>query len=61
MYENFDGLFYNFQSGYWRWMQRRGFSYFIALWLADNYGLFSNANDPMHGLETQFAFGAEEI
>lgn len=49
--DNMDMLYYNYFSGYWRWVRTYGFLYLGALWLADNYGMMSNGNETFNGLE----------
>ena len=46
-----DVLYYNYFSGYWRWVRQYGVLYLGALWLADNYGMMSNGNETFNGLE----------
>lgn len=52
MLENFDMLYYNFTAGITQWMRRYGISYFIALWMADNLGMFSNVGEPYASIES---------
>lgn len=54
-----DTQFYNFLSGYWGWVRRYGATYFIALWVADNLGMFTNCNESWNGLEVQFPTSSE--
>lgn len=61
MFENMDVQFYNFLSGYWGWVRRYGAQYFIALWMADNLGMFSNNNETYNGLEVNFPISTEYI
>ena len=49
--DNMDVLYYNYFSGYWRWVRQYGVLYLGALWLADNYGMMSNGNETFNGLE----------
>lgn len=51
--ENLDMLGYNFLTGYWGWMRRYGFIYFVGLWFADNMGMMSNCNEAYGSLEQQ--------
>ena len=57
--ENLDVHYYNYMTNYWRWVQRYGFLYFGALWLADNRGMMSNCNESHNGLEIQFPIFSE--
>lgn len=59
MIENMDMMYYNYLSGYWRWVRRYGASYFIGLWVADNLGMFSNCNESYNGIEMQFPISSE--
>ena len=61
MFENMDTHFYNFLSGYWNWVRRYGAGYFVALWVADNLGMFSNNNESWNGLEVQFPISSEYV
>jgi hypothetical protein len=61
MIENMELLYYNFLSGYWSWMRRYGVGYYIGLWLADNYGMFSNCNEAWASLEVQFPISSEYV
>jgi hypothetical protein len=61
MIEYMDQLYFNYLSGMWRWMGRYGFSYFIALWMADNLGMFSNCNESFGSLEVQFPISSESV
>ena len=57
--ENFDMLYFNFLAGYKTWFKRQGLSYLIALWVADNLGMFSNCNEAHASLESQFPIFSE--
>lgn len=61
MVENMDHMYYNFLSGYWRWFRKYGAGYFIALWTADNLGMFSNCNEAHASLEVQFPIASESV
>lgn len=61
MIENMDQLYYNFIAGYAQWFKRYGISYSIALWMADNLGMFSNVNDSWGNIEGQFPISAESV
>jgi solute carrier family 25 oxoglutarate transporter 11 len=61
MFENMDTHFYNFLSGYWGWVRRYGAQYFIALWVADSMGMFSNNNEAYNSLEIIFPTSVEYI
>jgi solute carrier family 25 oxoglutarate transporter 11 len=61
MLENVDMMYYNFLSGYTRWVARFGLGYFISLWVADNLGMFSNCNENFNSLEQIFPIAAESI
>lgn len=44
---NFETYHTNFMNGYWRWFRRQGAIFYIAMWYADNMGLFTNnLSDP---------------
>lgn len=61
MIENMDQLYYNFTAGISQWMRRYGISYFIALWVADNLGMFSNVSEPYGSIESQSPISAESV
>lgn len=61
MLENMDQFYFNFMAGYTTWLRRFGLSYFIALWTADNLGMFSNCNESWASLESQFPISAESV
>ena len=58
---NMDMLYYNFLAGYTQWLRRYGFSYFIALWVADNLGMFSNVSEPYLSLDSMSAISSESV
>ena len=51
MVENMDMHLGNYMTNYWRWVQRYGFVYFGALWMADSYGMMSNCNEGWNSIE----------
>jgi hypothetical protein len=59
MIENMDQLYFNYMTGYTRWLKRFGIQYFIALWMADNLGMFSNCNEAWASLEYQSPIASE--
>lgn len=59
MIENVDHTGYNFYTNYWKWVQRHGFLYIGALWMADNLGMMSNCNEPFNSLEVQIPIFSE--
>lgn len=61
MIENMDQLYFNYMAGFTTWMRRYGISYSIALWTADNLGMFSNVNDSWQAIESQFPISAESV
>jgi hypothetical protein len=61
MLENMDIFYFNFLSNYTSWVKRHGFTYIVALWAADNLGLFSNCNDAHASIESQFPISSESI
>jgi len=61
MIDNIEMLYVNYLPGFWTWFRRHGATYFVALWMADTVGMFSNCNEPMHGLETMFPISVEAI
>lgn len=61
MIENMDMLYFNYLTGLGRWMRRYGLSYGIALWMADNLGMFSNNNEAWASLEYQSPIASESI
>lgn len=61
MIENMDQLYFNFLAGYSQWFRRYGISYSIALWMADNLGMFSNVNDSHASIESMFPISAESV
>ncbi len=40
--QNFDGYSTTFYEGYWRWFRTRGLIFLLAMWQADNMGIFTN-------------------
>lgn len=61
MIENMDTMWFNYTAGYTQWFKRYGISYLIALWTADNLGMFSNVNDSWGAIEGQFPISAESV
>lgn len=61
MIENMDMLYFNYLTGYGRWLKRFGASYFISLWMADSLGMFSNCNEAWAGIEYQSPISAESV
>lgn len=61
MIENMDQLYFNYLSNMTVWVRRYGISYFIALWMADNLGMFSNCNESFASLESQFPISSESV
>lgn len=61
MIENMDMLYFNFMTGYTTWLKRHGITYFIALWMADTLGMFSNCNEAWASIETQFPISSESV
>jgi hypothetical protein len=59
MYDNIDTQYFNYLGGYWTWVKRYGLMYVMGLWLADNYGMFSNCNEAWASLEVQFPIWSE--
>jgi len=59
MIQNMELHSYSYMRGYMGWMKRYGFTYFIALWMADNLGMMSNCNEAYNSLETIFPIFAE--
>lgn len=59
MIENMDILYFNFMSGYTTWVKRYGLPYLIALWTADNLGMFTNCHESHASLEAQFPIASE--
>lgn len=61
MIENMDMLYFNYLTGLGRWMRRYGLAYGIALWTADNLGMFSNNNEAWASVEYQSPIASESI
>lgn len=61
MIENMDQLGFNFLAGYTQWLRRYGVSYFIALWMADSLGMFSNVAEAKGSIESQFPISSESV
>ena len=59
MFQNMETHTYNFMRGYVGWMKRFGFTYYVALWMADTLGMMSNCNESYNSLETIFPLYAE--
>ena len=51
----------SFFSGYWHFMWRKGLPLYIALWSADNSGMFSNGSEAWHSLEHIFPTFVEAL
>merc|ERR1712166_730878 len=49
----------SYRQAYTGWLKRYGFTYYIALWMADNLGMMSNCNEAYNSLETIFPIFAE--
>jgi hypothetical protein len=56
-----DQFYINFLAGYTQWFRRYGISYFIALWTADNLGMFSNVSEPYLSMDSMFPISAESV
>lgn len=56
-----DQLGFNFLAGYTQWLRRYGVSYFIALWMADSLGMFSNVSEAKGSIESQFPISSESV
>lgn len=39
---NYENYTTTLMSGYWLWFRKQGAIFLIAMWLADNYGIFTN-------------------
>lgn len=59
MLENTEILYFNFLTNYTVWFRRYGLPYMIALWTADNLGMFSNCHEAHASLESQFPIFSE--
>ena len=59
MLHNMETHGYNYMRGYTYWMKKYGITYYIALWLADSFGMMSNCNEAYNSLETIFPIFAE--
>ncbi len=53
-FENMDIVFTNFFGNYFTYMAKKGIPLFIALWIADNLGMFTNIADSTLGIENTF-------
>lgn len=54
MYLNIDILFTSYFPNYALYMAKRGIPIFIACWIADNIGMFSNVPDTVNSIEQVF-------
>lgn len=61
MITNVDTQGYNFMRGFSLWQQRYGIPYFVAIWMADSLGMFSNCNESYNSLESQFPIFSESV
>lgn len=61
MIENMDMLYFNYLTGYTRWLKRHGLTYLVALWMADSLGMFSNCNEAHASLEQQSPISSESV
>lgn len=59
MIDNIDTQMINMLRGYWGWFRTYGIMYFIGLWMADTYGMFTNCNEAWASLEMQFPIFSE--
>lgn len=39
---NYENYTTNLMSGYWAWFRKQGVIFLIAMWIADNFGIFTN-------------------
>jgi solute carrier family 25 oxoglutarate transporter 11 len=56
--QNFDSYHTVLMQGYWKWFTRKGIIFFLAMWQADNLGLFTNYQANYNSFET--IYGLEE-
>jgi len=54
-----DSQWYNWFRGWSAWQHRYGIPYFIAIWMADSLGMFTNCNEAWNSVETQFPIYVE--
>lgn len=54
IFENTDILFTNYFANYGTYMMKKGVPIFIAFWIADNLGMFTNVSESQLGLEQAF-------
>ncbi len=50
MRQNYDLFNTSFYEGYWRWFRTQGIIFYLAIWQADNMGLFSNYKTDLNSL-----------
>ena len=58
---NMEYFYTNYMVGYWTWMRRQGFAIMVSLWMADSFGMFTTANEPIGSIETQFPIESESL
>lgn len=58
-YHNQDMFFVQYFSGYWQYMAKKGVPVFIAAWIADNVGMFTNVSDSHYAFETVWPYMME--
>jgi len=51
-YHNQDLFFTNYFAGYTNYMVKKGIPVFIAVWMADNIGMFTNVSDSHYAFES---------
>ena len=61
MVNNMEWNYYNYFRGYVQWQKRYGVPYFIAIWMADSLGMYSNCNESYNSYETQFPIFSESV
>lgn len=61
MLDSLEMLYFNFMPGFWMHFLRQGMPTLIALWIADNVGMFSNCLETYNGIEFLQPIQAEAI
>lgn len=61
MIQNMELFYSNYMAGYWTWFRRQGAMWFIALWIADTYGMMDPYTSAQGGHDQQWAISSEYI
>jgi solute carrier family 25 oxoglutarate transporter 11 len=60
MRQNYDVYNTNLYEGYWRWFRTQGIIFYLAIWQADNMGLFTNYKTELNTLTNIVSFAESD-